>query len=161
MAGPAWVLFYFTKIKLNYAQYPSFYLLYFIAQWYSASGTTITDLDEMAGNGVVHVVGSVLFPPLGDLYSTVKWTPALQTAFTLLQSLVDEEPDLFTDTSIHNLFISRLKKLLTSIKTFFFKLYNRFDCLFSCRQPRIECLVNEINHIGAERYYQDINIIDI
>ena len=76
------------------------FFLWSPAQWYTASGTTITNLDEMASNGVVHIVSSILFPPLGDLYSTVKWTPALQTAFTLLQSLVDEEPDLFTDSSI-------------------------------------------------------------
>lgn len=55
-------------------------------QWYSASGSMITNLDEMSGNGVVHVVQSVLFPPLGDLNSVVKWTPALQTSFEWLEA---------------------------------------------------------------------------
>ena len=49
----------------------------------------------MASNGVVHVVRSVLLPPLGDFYSVVKWTPALQTAFSMLDSVADP---LFTNS---------------------------------------------------------------
>lgn len=59
------------------------------ASWYTASGSEISNLDEIAANGVVHVVRSVLLPPLGDFYSVVKWTPALQTAFSMLESVDD------------------------------------------------------------------------
>lgn len=66
----------------------NFYTDYW-SSWFTASGSQITNLDEVASNGIVHVVSSVLLPPLGDLYSTVKWTPALQTAFAMLQSAND------------------------------------------------------------------------
>lgn len=62
------------------------------------SGSQIINLDEVASNGVVHVVRSVLLPPLGDLFSTVKWTPALQTAFYMLESA--NEPVFTNSTNI-------------------------------------------------------------
>ncbi|XP_032779429.1 transforming growth factor-beta-induced protein ig-h3 [Daphnia magna] len=67
------------------------------ASWYTASGSQISNLDELASNGVVHVVRSVLLPPLGDFYSVVKWTPALQTTFSMLQSVADPA---FTNKSV-------------------------------------------------------------
>lgn len=56
------------------------------SQWYAASGSTIIDLDETASNGVVHVIHSVLFPPIGDLNVTVQSTPALRASSVLLES---------------------------------------------------------------------------
>lgn len=56
------------------------------ASWYAASGSTIIDLDETASNGVVHVIHSVLFPPIGDLNVTVQSTPALRASSVLLES---------------------------------------------------------------------------
>ncbi|KAG7171962.1 Transforming growth factor-beta-induced protein ig-h3-like 1, partial [Homarus americanus] len=46
-------------------------------------GSVITDLDEEATNGVVHVVDRVLYAPYGDLHTTLALSPAL-TSFTNL-----------------------------------------------------------------------------
>lgn len=49
----------------------------------------IINLDEMASNGIVHVVRSVLFPPHGDLNATLQWTPALQIMASIFQKYID------------------------------------------------------------------------
>ncbi|XP_042216862.1 uncharacterized protein LOC121862611 [Homarus americanus] len=53
-----------------------------VARWV-AGGSVITDLDEEATNGVVHVVDRVLYAPYGDLHTTLALSPAL-TSFTNL-----------------------------------------------------------------------------
>ena len=55
-------------------------------QWYTASGNQMLNVDELASNGAVHVVRSVLFPPFADLNATVHATPALRAATSLMDA---------------------------------------------------------------------------
>lgn len=53
-------------------------------QRWVAGGSVITDLDEGATNGVVHVVDRLLYAPYGDLANTLALSPILTTFMQLL-----------------------------------------------------------------------------
>ncbi|KAG0721837.1 Transforming growth factor-beta-induced protein ig-h3 [Chionoecetes opilio] len=62
------------------------------AQRWVAGGSVVTALDQRASNGVVHVLDRVLYPPYGDLPTTLSLSPIL-TGFT---SLLSHRPDVLS-----------------------------------------------------------------
>nr|XP_045606194.1 uncharacterized protein LOC123763205 [Procambarus clarkii] len=68
-------------LRLNY------YIEGQLARWV-VGGSVITDLDEVALNGVIHVVDRLLYAPYGDLSTTISLAPAL----TSFANLVNEDP---------------------------------------------------------------------
>ncbi|KAK2724881.1 hypothetical protein QYM36_001374 [Artemia franciscana] len=55
--------------------------------WYTVSGSRILHLDEKANNGVVHVLENVLYPPHGDMLSTLNGSPILMQISMLIHDL--------------------------------------------------------------------------
>ncbi|XP_063878654.1 uncharacterized protein LOC135110339 isoform X2 [Scylla paramamosain] len=60
------------------------------ARWV-AGGSVVTALDQRASNGVVHVLDRVLYPPYGDLPTTLSLSPIL----TIFAALVARRPSLY------------------------------------------------------------------
>ncbi|KAK8395072.1 hypothetical protein O3P69_006076 [Scylla paramamosain] len=61
------------------------------AQRWVAGGSVVTALDQRASNGVVHVLDRVLYPPYGDLPTTLSLSPIL----TIFAALVARRPSLY------------------------------------------------------------------
>lgn len=55
-----------------------------LQQRWVAGGSVATNLDEVASNGVVHVIDRVLYAPYGDLTSTLALSPLLTNITSLL-----------------------------------------------------------------------------
>nr|XP_053637329.1 uncharacterized protein LOC128692280 [Cherax quadricarinatus] len=70
-----------------------------VARWV-AGGSIITDLDEGATNGIIHVLDRLLYAPYGDISTTLSLSPAL----TVFAHLLTE--DLYLNSYLSELFPS-------------------------------------------------------